>query len=162
MGGVSEEFREMQAGMRGVYERQAEFWDKVRSRSLAERKWLDRFIQALPEGGRVLDLGCGMGEPIAAYLISHGFSLVGVDYSAPMIERARARYPDASWLVQDMTCLDIQGRFDGIIGWDSFFHLSRDAQRALIGDLPDMLRTGGAFMATVGTDDGEVANGLQG
>ena len=48
-----------------LYDRHADAWDRQRSRSLMERGWLDRFVGAMPPGDHVLDLGCGMGEPIA-------------------------------------------------------------------------------------------------
>lgn len=44
-----------------------------------------------PRGGRVVDIGCGDGR-IAAYLASAGFDVLGVDFAAPAIERARARF----------------------------------------------------------------------
>lgn len=42
----------------GVYEAQAEAWDRQRSRSLTEKLWLDQFAAAIPSGGTVLDVGC--------------------------------------------------------------------------------------------------------
>ena len=50
-----------------------------RGRDLHERSWLDRFAAMLPEGGTILDIGCGVGEPIARYLIERGFAVTGVD-----------------------------------------------------------------------------------
>ena len=38
--------------------------------------------------GRAIDLGCGTGTNVI-YLVRHGFAAVGVDFSAPAIERAR-------------------------------------------------------------------------
>ena len=37
-----------------------------------KRGWLDRFSDLLPKRAKVLDIGCGAGEPIAQYLISQG------------------------------------------------------------------------------------------
>ncbi len=59
----------------GLYEENAAAWDAQRGRELFERPWLDRFCELLPPVGRVLDIGCGMAEPIAAYLIHRGFAL---------------------------------------------------------------------------------------
>jgi 2-polyprenyl-3-methyl-5-hydroxy-6-metoxy-1,4-benzoquinol methylase len=44
-----------------------------------EAGWMARFLALVQPGGRVLDLGCGSGFPIAAHLIEQGFQLEGVD-----------------------------------------------------------------------------------
>jgi ubiquinone/menaquinone biosynthesis C-methylase UbiE len=49
----------------GLYQDRAAEWDAIRSRQLMEKAWLDRFVGLLPAGGSVLDIGCGMAEPIA-------------------------------------------------------------------------------------------------
>jgi 2-polyprenyl-3-methyl-5-hydroxy-6-metoxy-1,4-benzoquinol methylase len=69
-----------------LYERYTREDDRDRSRSLQEREWLDRFLLYVRPAGTVLDLGCGMGEPIARYLLDRGFRVVGVDGSLVMIE----------------------------------------------------------------------------
>jgi ubiquinone/menaquinone biosynthesis C-methylase UbiE len=48
-----------------LYERHALDYDNDRSRFLQEKAWLDRFLSHIPSGGHILDVGCGMGEPIA-------------------------------------------------------------------------------------------------
>ncbi len=145
-----------------VYQRQAGVWDTQRPRSLYERPWLDRFLDGLPECARLLDLGCGAGEPLAHYFLSKGHDLVGVDYSQAMIDLANARFPSAEWLVQDMRMLHLEGDFDGVYSWDGSFHLTRDEQRALIPALAAHIRPGGAMMMTVGTGDGEVTGTVGG
>ena len=123
-----------------VYERSAEIFDTLRDKSLFERGWLDRFLSLLPEHPAILDLGCGSAEPIAAYLIRCKARVTGLDASSAMIHLARTRYPKGDWRVADMRALDLTERFDGILGWDSFFHLTGDEQRAL---LPRMAEVGG-------------------
>ena len=139
-----------------VYERNAESYDARRSRALFEARWLRRFSGAMPEGGRVLDLGCGSGRPIAGWLIGEGFRLTGADFSEPMLQLARARWPNGDWRLSDMRTLDLPDRFDGIIGWDSFFHLTPDEQRACLPRLARHLNPGGVLMVTVGSIEGEV------
>jgi hypothetical protein len=60
------------ANVVGVYRRNAVHFDAERPRSLFERPWLDRLRALLPDGGTLLDIGCGMGEPIARYFIEAG------------------------------------------------------------------------------------------
>jgi SAM-dependent methyltransferase len=138
-----------------LYERHAQVYDRDRGRSLQERVWLDRFLAYLPAGGTVLDVGCGMGEPIARYLIDRGFGVVGVDASRSMIELCRARFPNSAWLLLDMRQLELQQRFDGILAWDSFFHLGTDDQRGMFPRFAAHARHGAPLMFTSGSAEGE-------
>ncbi|MCC1493763.1 class I SAM-dependent methyltransferase [Cognatishimia sp. F0-27] len=147
---------------RAVYERHAEGFDRHRSRAFFEARWLARFARDLPRGGRVLDLGCGSGQPISAWLIGEGFRLTGVDYAGAMLDIARRRWPDGDWRQGDMRFLDLPERFDGIVGWNSFFHLTPDEQRACLPRLAKHLGPGGVLMVTVGPMAGEVTGTVQG
>ena len=145
-----------------VYERQAQAFDKARSRSFFEARWLTRFGDALPRGGKVLDLGCGAGQPIAAWLIAEGFKLTGVDFSDAMLAIARTRWPDGDWRATDMRALDLGETFDGIIAWNSFFHLTPDEQRSTLPRLAKHLAPGGCLLVTVGPEAGEVTGTVGG
>ena len=48
-----------------------------------------------PAGGRVLDLACGTGLGMAAY-VRRGFSVVGTDVAPAMIEHARSTMPEGA------------------------------------------------------------------
>jgi predicted TPR repeat methyltransferase len=138
-----------------LYERHAPIYDRDRSRALQERAWLDRSLVHVRPGGTVLDLGCGMGEPIARYLIDRGFRVVGLDSSASMIALCRARFPDSEWLVADMCQLALGRRFDGILAWDSFFHLGMDDQRRMFRRFAAHAQRGAPLMFTSGPAEGE-------
>lgn len=133
-----------------VYERQAGRFDAERPKSLHEREWLERFLDLVEPGGRILDLGCGAGEPIAAHMMREGFDVVGYDASAAMLEIARARHPHGDWRRGDMRDLDLLERFDGILAWNSFFHLMPDEQRDVLSRIARHMNRGAALMLTVG------------
>jgi 2-polyprenyl-3-methyl-5-hydroxy-6-metoxy-1,4-benzoquinol methylase len=142
--------------IRELYERHARDFDRDRSRSLQEKAWLDRFLGHVRPSGIVLDMGCGMGEPIARYLIEAGFQVVGIDSSPSLIAMCRARFPHSEWMVADMRQLALDRRFDGILAWDSFFHLHPDDQRAMFARFTAHARPGASLMFTTGTSEGEV------
>jgi SAM-dependent methyltransferase len=146
----------------GLYERHVEAWDRLRTRTLFEKPWLDRFASLLRENSSVLDIGCGAGEPIAAYLRDRGFRVTGVDSSPAMIARAQSRMPEQCWHVADMRGLALGRRFDGILAWDSFFHLTRDDQRAMFPIFRDHAADGCALMFTSGPSDGEAMGTFEG
>src|SRR6476661_2533555 len=74
----------------------------------------------IPEGARVLELGCGTGELLAALKPSFG---VGVDFSAGMIAQARQAHPDLTFLVGDIEdaafVRSLPGPFDVIVVVDT-------------------------------------------
>lgn len=138
-----------------LYERNAEAWDRMRGRDLHERPWLDRFAALIPSGGTILDLGCGMGEPVAAHLIGLGFAVTGVDSSPSLVAMCRERFPDHEWIVADMRGLTLGRRFDGFLAWHSVFHLSPGDQRHMFPVFAGHCAPGGALMFTSGPEHGE-------
>lgn len=145
-----------------LYERHARAWDSDRRRSLFEREWLDRFRAVAGDGASILDLGCGAGEPMAAYLIGCGHAITGVDGSPTLIDIAAARFPAQTWIVGDMRRLDLGTRFRGILAWDSFFHLAPDDQRAMFPIFRAHAASGAALMFTSGPRDGEAIGSYRG
>jgi SAM-dependent methyltransferase len=115
-----------------------------------EADWLDRFCGLLPPRPAVLDLGCGAGEPIAGYLIEHGCDLTGVDSAPEMIALCEARLPRQAWRVADMRNLSLGRVFDGILAWDSFFHLCHDDQRRMFPVFRAHAAPGAALLFTSG------------
>ncbi|HTA99113.1 MAG TPA: glycosyltransferase [Bradyrhizobium sp.] len=73
-----------------------------------------RFL--IPPGKRVLELGCGRGDLLAALQPSYG---VGVDFGARTIARARELHPDLHFVLGDVedpaTLGGIEGPFDYIV-----------------------------------------------
>jgi predicted TPR repeat methyltransferase len=52
-------------------------------------------------GSSVLDLGAGTGA-LASRFLKLGSQVTGVDFSAEMLRRAQARFPQAAWLQADL------------------------------------------------------------
>lgn len=146
----------------GLYEDNAAAWDAQRGRDLFERPWLDRFLGLVPTGGTVLDLGCGMAEPIAGYLIARGAAVTGVDSSPSLVALCRARYPAQAWRVGDMRELDLRARFAGILAWHSLFHLTPADQRAMFPRLAAHAAPSAPLMFTSGTREGSVLGNWEG
>jgi SAM-dependent methyltransferase len=69
-----------------------------------------RFL--IPPGRRVLEIGCGTGDLLAALRPSRG---VGVDFSNRMLELARQRHPDLHFLHRDAHDLDLDESFDFVV-----------------------------------------------
>lgn len=154
--------RDLAAKTGDIYDRQAAIYDAHRSRALFEARWLARFTACLPPGGRVLDLGCGAGEPIARWFMAEGFAVTGADVARSMLDIARARWPDGDWRHADMRDLDLGERYAGIVAWSSFFHLTADAQRAALCHMARHLEPGGSLLIAVGPDRCETTGTVAG
>jgi len=114
-----------------LYAKHALRFDEARSRKLLEQSYLDAALSAMPAASRILDLGCGAGDPIARYFVERGHHVTGVDLAGPMIELCRQRMPDMTWIQADMRSVEVDERFDLVVAWDSFFHLEQSAQRSM-------------------------------
>ncbi|NBD29732.1 MAG: methyltransferase domain-containing protein [Alphaproteobacteria bacterium] len=142
-----------------TYDRVADDFLRRRARTLTERRWLDRMVGVAPSHGgrrRLLDVGCGTGLPIAAYLSERGLRVTGVDAAARMVAHFRTNLPQATAHLADMRTLAIGQPFDAILAWDSFFHLSPDEQRKMFPIFRRHASPGAALMLTTGPEEGEV------
>ncbi|ORX02768.1 class I SAM-dependent DNA methyltransferase [Mycobacterium szulgai] len=145
-----------------IYERNADAWSRDRGDDVPEKDWLKRFLALLPGRPTVLDVGCGSGAPIARHLAEHGCQLTGVDASSAMITISAKRLPEHQWHVGDMRTLALGQRFDGIIAWDSFFHLPQAGQRAMFPIFSAHAAPGAALMFTSGPSAGEQIGSYRG
>jgi SAM-dependent methyltransferase len=148
----------------GLYERHASAWAGARLKDgyLYERGWLERFCSLIPTNGSVLDIGCGFGEPIARHLVECGYAVIGVDSSEAMIAMFRTRLPTQEAFVSDMRVLSLGRAFDGILAWDSFFHLNFEDQKRMFPILRAHAAPRAALMFTSGPSHGESIGRLEG
>ncbi len=99
----------------------------------------------IPVGGRVLDLACGTGLGMAAY-VDRGFEVVGVDVAPAMMEQARAALPAGARVTF------VPGRAETLPFADASFDLVSCAQafhwfepQAAFAQCARVLRPGGAL-----------------
>jgi cyclopropane fatty-acyl-phospholipid synthase-like methyltransferase len=136
------------------YDRIAEAWQRSRSgAAFTERTLVDRLVAALPPGARILDLGCGSGEPIGRYLGSLGFDLTGVDLSPRLLALARRVVLAGTFLQGDMRTISLDGEFDAVVAWDSVFHLPRGDHGPLFRRMHRWLRPKGRLLLSIGGSD---------
>jgi len=145
------------------YEKHAAAWDHDRQNShWNDKVWHDRFIDRLGPGARVLDLGCGPGRPVAQHMVERGLRVTGVDSSPTMISFCRNRLSDQEWIIADMRQLALGRHFEGILAWDSFFHLDHDDQRRMFAIFADHASLGTVLMFNTGPQHGEAVGEYRG
>ncbi|MHB1312407.1 MAG: class I SAM-dependent methyltransferase, partial [Gemmatimonadaceae bacterium] len=132
-----------------------------------DRRQVARLLDLLelPTGARVLDCPCGQGRH-AHLLAEAGLDVDGVDYSAPLIEKARARGTGRTlrYRKADMRRLPAgwTGRFDAVVNLFTsfgFFDNPRD-DAVVIGEFARMLKPGGVLLWHGGDRDGVMAKFL--
>lgn len=96
-------------------------------------------------GERILDLGCGEGR-LTAKLVDMGCEVVGVDFSADQIARARDEGLDAH--VMDGEALTFDAEFDAVFS-NAALHWMKNP-RAVIKGVRRALRAGGRFVGEMG------------
>jgi SAM-dependent methyltransferase len=80
-----------------------------------------RYLRFLvPQGLSVLEIGCGLGDQLAALKPKRG---LGIDLSAAMIKQAAARHPELEFRAADVDELDVQETFDVVLLLDVIGHL---------------------------------------
>jgi SAM-dependent methyltransferase len=147
----------------GLYERHAKDWVADRQRTaFVELAWLERFCSMIPVGRSILDIGCGCGAPIGEFLLVRGYDVCGIDSSSTLISLCRDRFPNQRWLVSDMRTLALKDRFQGLVAWDSFFHLSPDDQAEMFPVFAEHAAPGAALMFTSGPEHGEAVGSYAG
>ncbi len=113
----------------------AEHWDAV-ARDVARRGRTGRYYHRrlaelyrhlVAPGLRVLEIGCGEGDLLAALEPAVG---IGVDFSEEMLAHARARHPELTFVCQDAGELRLDGTFDVVVMSDLVNDLW-DVQRVL-------------------------------
>ncbi|AZS21354.1 MULTISPECIES: class I SAM-dependent methyltransferase [unclassified Caulobacter] len=95
-------------------------------------------------GGRALDVGCGEGR-FCRILRAEGFDPVGLDPTVELLEAARVRDPDGTYVegrAEDLTFTD--GTFDLVVACLSLIDIE-GADRA-IAEMARVLRPGGTLL----------------
>jgi SAM-dependent methyltransferase len=131
------------------YDSIAADWHASR-RAFTAKRYVELLAGRLAPGARVLDLGCGTGEPIARHLVGRGFRVVCVDESAAMLEIARRLLPGAEFIRADLCALELDEQFAAVVVWDSLFHVERGRHRSVFEKIAAWLPPGGLLLLSAG------------
>ena len=124
------------------------------SASPTRTRWLTELAAMVPARGKVLDLGCGAGVPVAHRLTELGFSVLGIDGSSGQIARARKNVPRADFRVADMVSIALpEASFDAVTAFYSITHVPRIEHAALLKRIAGWLKPGGILLTSLGYGD---------
>jgi SAM-dependent methyltransferase len=134
--------------------------DSARARAYAQLEFpgtyylafrdLPHLFQKYVRGTKALDFGCGTGRS-TRFLERHGFSTIGVDISAAMLEQARQRAPQGDYrLVSVFTLGDFPDRFDLVLAAFTFDNIpTHEAKAQALSALRGLLAPAGSIIMVV-------------
>ena len=125
----------------------------------AQSQCIHRLQQLLGNGGKHhLDLACGTG-PHVRHLLDMGYLSSGLDINQPMLDRARARCPEARFSLQDMCGFTVSEPVDLVTCFLYSIHYSGGLERlkACIARVHAALAPGGLFCFNA-VDKGRIDN----
>ena len=127
-----------------------DFYDREAASYVASTKdgvvrWLDDFMQMLPGGGRVLELGCGSGRD-AEVLLAHGFDVDPTDGTPAMAAQAEKRLRQPVKVMRFDELAEI-GVYDGVWAHASLLHVPRPALGTVLALVFQALKPGGLLFA---------------
>lgn len=105
------------SALAGWLERSAFYEERVGSRSYESNRFYHRLLRErycflVPPGAKALEIGCGLGDLLAAVGPARG---VGIDFSGKTIALARQRHPEIEFHVGDAGGWGIEEKFDYIL-----------------------------------------------
>lgn len=121
----------------------------------APRPEQEKFVALLPKNATILDAGCGPGRD-CEYFVKQGLKVVGVDLSDKLLDIAKQRVFQASFVKQDLRSLDFTpSSFDGIWACASLLHLHRAEVPQVLENFFHLLKPGGILFVMVKEGSGE-------
>lgn len=100
--------------LESFYKIQSKFYDATRWMFLFDRGKAIELLDLEP-GDRVIDFACGTGLNMRHILKTENIKAVGIDYSESMLAIARRKYPEASFIRDDISTHVFEEKADKII-----------------------------------------------
>lgn len=107
-----------------------------------------KFLDLLPQPGRILDAACGAGR-YAPMLLERGHVVLGIDQSQGMLDRAQALHPALQVEKVGLQEMSYTDAFDGAICMDAMEHVSPEDWPVILGNFHRALRPHGHLYFTV-------------
>ena len=101
------------------------------------------FLAELPEGARILDVGCGSGRDTLAFK-KKGYQVDSIDYSEELVKKA-SRLTGIPIKLKSFYEVDDYEAYDGIWACASLLHCERTRLKEVIGKLLSALKPNGVI-----------------
>jgi ubiquinone/menaquinone biosynthesis C-methylase UbiE len=126
-----------------TYNKIADIYTKQYFNDLSEASYIDKFLEKLTPGAKVLDVGCGPGQ-FTQYMMNKGFSVKGIDFSTEMVTIAQEKVPNGTFQQADMRDLPFEKEaFDGLLVAYSLIHIPSEEIPQTLKGFHRVLKQGG-------------------
>ena len=116
-----------------------------------------RLLKYIPDGGRILDAGCGSGRDSKAFLDA-GYDVVSFDASEEMCKRA-SNYIGKDVMNLRFEEISFDKEFDGIWACATLLHVPMDELPVIMKKLHNALKENGALYASFKYGEGTTLRG---
>ncbi len=133
-----------------------EYEERVETLRPTTENALSNFTNLLDPSSKILDIGCAVGYTVEI-LVQQGMVVDGIDIAPKMIEYAKRRNPNSSFIVGDFLATDYPpNHYDGILMY-AFLHLfPTDIALEILDKAISITKPGGLIFT--GTTKSEYAN----
>jgi SAM-dependent methyltransferase len=140
---------EQRAAVEADYTRDAPTYDDGYDPvTAAHLTFVERLISTVPEGGRLLDAACGTA-PYAGIALDAGIKYVGIDQSNGMLDRARVKWPAASFERMGLQELAPSEPSHAVMCIDAMEHVPPEQWPDVLARFRKALKPGGYLYITV-------------
>lgn len=109
---------------------------------------IDRLLETLPPGSKVLDVGSGTGH-LASYIKNKGFTVYGLEPSQNMLKFARSNFPDIDFREGISVELPFDNdTFDLVISIEVLRYLHKDEVKESYKEILRVLKKDGVLFTT--------------
>lgn len=119
----------------------------------APSRHLDRFLDRLSSGARILELGCGGGRD-AARIAERGFVIDATDGTPAMVRKANERFAVGARVMR-FEEIDAEAAYDAVWAHACLIHVARAGLPAILAAIHRALKPGGWHYASYKLGDGE-------
>ncbi len=117
-----------------TYNKIADIYTRKYFKDTSDFPFIDKFLDIIPSGSKILDIGCGPGSS-AKYILKKGYFVEGIDLSENMLNIAKKKAPNVIFKQMDMRKLNYpDNSCDGILCAYSLIHIpSKEVKKTLKG-----------------------------
>lgn len=146
----SEWLKQMRDKAEEMYDRFSPlYWVKYgRTVDKAHLAYLQKFLERTPPHSFLLSAACGAGL-YDGLLLEAGHSVLGIDQSQGMLDRARERFPEVRYEKMGLQEMDFGEAFDGAICIDAMEHVCPEDWPDILRRFREALKPGGVLYFTV-------------